>query len=147
MRVKKFFLLLTVLTSTFAFTSFVQADGDHSHHSADVSNAITNFQGDEQQTGENSYSNMNHGDSHGEMDMDMDNMQSDDHSTSVHNEQQGHSDSGHGGADHGDGGVIEETPPNYKVLGGFGLINMSFLSLGLIMKLRKRKESRYEAIK
>lgn len=145
MRVKKFFLLLTVLTSTFTFTSFVQADGDHSHHSADVSNAITNFQGNERPPVENSHSNMNHGDSHGEMDMG--NMQSDDHSTSVHNEQQGHTDSGHGGAAHGDGGVIEETPPNSKVLGAFGLINMSFLSLGLIMKLRKRKESTYEAIK
>jgi len=125
MRVKKLFLLLTVLTSTFAFTSFVQADGDHSNHS-DISNAIINFQGNDQQSSESPHSNMNHGDSH---------------------EQQGHSDSGHGGEGHSDSGVNEETPPNYKVLGTFGLINMSFLGLGLMMKLRKRKESTYEAIK
>ncbi|MEC1743337.1 hypothetical protein [Schinkia azotoformans] len=142
MHVKKFFLLLTVLTSTFAFTSFVQADGDHSNHS-DISNAITNFQGNEQQPSGKPHSNMNHGESHEEQA----NIQGDDHSTSVQDEQQGHSDSGHGGDDHSDSSVIEETPPNYKVLGTFGLINMSFLGLGVILKLRRRKESTYETIK
>lgn len=130
MQFKKYFLLLTVLTSTFAFTSFVQADGDHSNHSADVSNAISNFRGNEQPSG-NPHSNMNHGDSH----EDQANIHNDDHSTS-----------GHGGEGHSDS-VIEETPPNSKVLGTFGLINMSFLGLGLMLKLRKRKESLYEAIK
>ena len=135
MHVKKFFLLLTVLISTFAFTSYVQADGDHSNHSADVSNAITNFQGTEQVPSGDPHSEMNHGDSH----EDPANIHNDDHSTSDHNEQQGHSDSGHGGDSHGDSVVSEETPPNYRVLGTFGLINMSFLGFGLIMKLRKKK--------
>lgn len=142
MQVKKLFLLLTVLTSTFAFTSFVQADGDHSNHS-DISNAITNFQGNEQHSSKNPHSKMNHGDSH----ENKTNIHSDDHSTSIQNEQQSHSDSEHSGNGHSDSVVIEETPPNYKVLGTFGLINMSFLGLGLVMKLRKRKESLYEAIK
>lgn len=143
MRVKKLFLLLTVLTSTFSFTSFIQADGDHGNHSADVSNAITNFQGSDQQPNGNPHSDMEHGDSH----EDPSTTRSDDHSTHDRSEQQGHSDSGHDGVGHGDGSVIEKTSPNYKVLGTFGLINMSFLGLGLIMKLRRRKGSPYEAIK
>ena len=142
MRVKKFFLLLTVFTSTFSFASFVWADGGHSNHS-EISNAITNLQGTEQQPSGDPHSNINHGDSH----EDPTNNHNDDHSTDDHNEKQGHSDLGHGEDGYSDNDVIEETPPNYKVLGAFGLINMSFLGLGLIKKLRRRKGSPYEAIK
>lgn len=121
MHVKKLIIILTFLTSTFAFISFVQADGDHSNHS-DISNAITNFQGNVQPS------------SH-----------SGDHSTPARSGQQSsHSDAAHGDEGHGDENLIEETPPNYKVLGTFGLINFSFLSLGAILKIRKRKEKLYD---
>lgn len=141
MHVKKLIFLLTFLTSTFAYTSFVQADGDHSNHS-DISNAITNFQGNGQQqsTGGNSHSEMNHDDNHEEQT----NNHSDDHSTSAQSEQHlGHTDSGHGVEGHGSESVIEETPPNFKVLGTFGFINLGFLSLGIILRIRKRKEIPY----
>lgn len=137
MHVKKFFILFTFLTSTFAYTSSVLADGDHSNHS-DVSNAITNFQGNGQQSSdEDSHSAMDHS----ENDEEQANMHNDDHST-VPESESGHSDSGHGEG-HGDESVIEETLPNYKVLGTFGAINFGFLSLGVILKIRKRKESPY----
>lgn len=107
MHVKTLIVLLTFFISAFAYSSFVQADEDHGNH-ADVSNAITNFQGNGQQSPDEN----------------------------VH--------SGHGEG-HGDESVIEETPPNYKVLGTFGAINFGFLSLGVILKIRKRKEALYAA--
>ncbi len=141
MYVKKLFLLLTVLTSTFAFTSFVQADGDHS---SNISDAVTNFQGKKQQpsSSEDPHSEMNHGDDHGDPASSEHNSE---HSAVVQSEHQQseHSDSGHSENGHSNQSVIQESPPNYKVLGTFGLINMGFLSLGVILKIRKRKEAPY----
>lgn len=138
MHVKRLFLLLSLLTSTFAITSFVEADGNHSNHSPDISEAIRNFQENEEP-----YSHSHYTDGH----EDTANAHSDDHSTTIHDKKQDHSDSGHGGGGHEDDDGIEKTPPNYKVLGTFGFINMSFLGIGLVMKFRKRKGSPNEAIK
>lgn len=124
---KKLLFLATFLTLSLVFAFNVQADGDHSSHS-NVSDAISNFRGNDQQmpSDEHLHSEMNHDDGHTTM------------------ESSGHSGLNHEGEGHSDTSAIEETPPNYKVLGTFGLINFGFLSLGALLKIRKRKEQIYE---
>lgn len=133
MLAKKFIILLAFFSLPFAFTSFVQADGDHSNHS-DISNAITNFQGNGQHPSidDSPHSEMNHGESH----EDQADIHSEGHSVDVDSEPQ------HSG--HGEESIIDETPPNYIVLSTFGLINAGFLGLGIFLKIRKRKETIYE---
>ncbi|MEW9668138.1 hypothetical protein [Ammoniphilus sp. 3BR4] len=69
------------------------------------------------------------------------------HADEGHNTHTGYSDienpssDGHGtgNSDEGHHGPVVETPPNYKVLGTFGAINLVFILIGIWNKLLKRK--------
>jgi hypothetical protein len=63
---------------------------------------------------------------------------SDDHSDQeegTHEEEGGHESEGHHGP-------VVETPPNYKVLGTYGAVNLSFILIGVWNKWFRRKENK-----
>lgn len=161
MHTRKLIFLLPFLLSTFAFTSFVQAHGDDGNYS-DMSKAITNFQDNNQSSHTSSHAGMDHSSmnhemmdgstmsgstmDHSEMDQSSMNHEMMDDST-MNDATMDHSTMDHGTMNHSghDAAMeIENTPPNYKVLGTFAGINFGFLGLGAILKLRKRKEYLYE---
>jgi hypothetical protein len=48
-------------------------------------------------------------------------------------------DSEHGGESAGHHGPVVETPPNYKILGAYGALNLSFIMIGVWNKWFRRK--------
>ncbi|MFB6469449.1 hypothetical protein ACE38V_22195 [Cytobacillus sp. Hz8] len=74
-------------------------------------------------------------DSNMEMDMDMDMDQNMDHFKSGEHSEHKENTDVHG--DHHE--PVKETPPNYKVLGTYGAVNLSFILIGVWNKWIRRK--------
>lgn len=103
-------------------SSITSADEGHSH-SNDLSDDIELFKGGVESE-----------DSHDEH-----NMSPEEHKNMTETESSGHDESSaEGGHGHGNK-VYVETPPNYTVLSVFGVINFSFLVIGLWNKKIRRK--------
>ncbi|MGG1676454.1 hypothetical protein ACIFOT_11990 [Neobacillus sp. NRS-1170] len=141
---KKVFLILFSCAFIFSFDSRAFADEGHSHDQ-NIKMAEENFKngntGSQQKASED-HADMNHGNGS--------NMEGMDHSGGTDMEGMNH-DSGGGHEDmdmnkeskHESGhshGPVVETPPNYKVLGTYGAVNLAFIAIGIWNKwLRRRK--------
>jgi hypothetical protein len=65
------------------------------------------------------------------------------HGTSKEHSYQDHSGQDEGGHEsEGHHGPVVETPPNYKVLGTYGAVNLSFILIGVWNKWFRRKENK-----
>ncbi|RDU37649.1 hypothetical protein DRW41_07345 [Neobacillus piezotolerans] len=112
---KKWLSLLAGVALIVSFGINVSADGGHSHNDQGVLDAAQKFR--------NSGKEMPHAGHESE-----------------NKEATGHSHEG-GGAEGGghSHGPVTETPPNMKVLGTFGVINLLFILIGIWNKLSRRK--------
>jgi hypothetical protein len=151
-RLKKVFLSLFVLAFMFTFNVTALADEGHSHDS-NIKEVTEKFK---KKTSTNHQEEMDaHSDSHQEGE----NHVEESTSISGHTETEGHDDGGSHGthsntedqttnqseAGHeseGHHGPVVETPPNYKVLGTYGAINLSFIMIGVWNKWFRRKEKK-----
>lgn len=115
---KKLLLPLFVIVFIFSFDITAFADEGHSHDSnmeMDMDQMVDHFKsGDQSEHKENSDI---HGDTHSS-----------------------ESSYGNHGEENGDHNVtVKETPPNYKVLGTYGVVNLSFILIGIWNKWIRRK--------
>lgn len=117
---KKLLLPLFVIVFIFSFEIKAFADEGHSHDSnmemdMDMDQMVDHFKsGDQSEHKENS-------DTHGD----------------IHSSESSH---GNHGEENGDHHVtVKETPPNYKVLGTYGIVNLSFILIGIWNKWIRRK--------
>jgi hypothetical protein len=120
-RLKRVFISLFVLAFIFAFNITASADGEHTDHNS-IKESINKFKGG---TGEESQEHSNHGDSHQN--------KGGEHSDG------GHSEGGLGEESGGHHGPVVETPPNYKILGTYGAVNLSFILIGIWNKWFRRR--------
>ncbi|MCH6267816.1 hypothetical protein [Neobacillus citreus] len=142
---KKLFLSIFALAFIFAFDIRALANEGHSHDQS-IKQAAEKFKNGSSADSSSGHSEMeNHDDgaskgkenSHTEAgmhdDMDMEGIQSD------MNMEGSHTESGHeeGSGDHH--GPVVEIPPNYKVLGTYGAVNLSFIFIGIWNKWFRRK--------
>ncbi|WP_423799601.1 hypothetical protein [Neobacillus sp. SAB-20_R2A] len=147
---KKIFLILFALGFIFSFDLKALADEGHSHDQS-VKNAAEKFKNgstDASQTSSDDHATMEgmdhdsgsgdhatmEGMDHGSGSDDHANMDGMDHESgsngqATHEENGGHSH-----------GAVVETPPNYKVLGTYGAVNLSFVMIGIWNKWFRRKE-------
>lgn len=154
---KKLFLSLFVLAFILAFNVTALADEGHSHDS-NIKQATEKFKkgtSTNQQVETDSHSNShpegeNHDEEsststsgHSETDGHEDgvNQEEGTHSNTEeeHSTDQSKSDAGHESEGHH--GPVVETPPNYKVLGTYGAVNLSFILIGVWNKWFRRKEN------
>lgn len=117
---KRIFLVLFALGFIFSFDLKALADEGHSHDQS-VKNAAEKFKNGSTDASQTS---------------------SDDHATM---EGMDHESGGNDQATHEEGGghshgEVVETPPNYKVLGTYGAVNLSFVMIGIWNKWFRRKE-------
>ncbi|MEH7075741.1 hypothetical protein [Neobacillus drentensis] len=140
---KKLFLLAFTLAFIFSFDVRALADEGHSHApnvkqaGDNLETGSTNGQGDD--------ATMSHGNGT-DMDMDMEGM---DHSSGSDMEGMDHGSGsdmegmdmeGDSGAEaHDHHAAVVESPPNYKVLGTYGAVNMLFILIGIWNKWFRRK--------
>lgn len=128
---KKGFISLFVLAFIFSFNLSVLADEGHDDN---IKKATENFKNgtngdhseevDAHEKEANAHSE--EGDGHSEA--------ADAHSDAE--EEEGHGDEAKAGDHHG---PLVETPPNYKVLGSYGAVNLSFILIGVWNKWFRRK--------
>jgi hypothetical protein len=134
---RKLFLFLFALAFIFTLnitTAF--ADEGHSHNS-NFKKAAEKFK-----NGSNTNQEDEGGDHSGHSN------QTDDTSSSSHTKEghgtaddhSGQDDGGHESEGHH--GPVVETPPNYKVLGTYGAVNLSFILIGVWNKWFRRKENK-----
>ncbi|MGO4886560.1 hypothetical protein ACJ2A9_02285 [Anaerobacillus sp. MEB173] len=137
---KKSKIILLLLLSSLSFSNIgLAAPGDspHGHDDKRVEDSSSNTDVNNDVHGEVGHDMMYmENDVHGEDDHDMMNMDEDVHGEDDH-DMMNMDEDGHGDAGHGE--TIEETPPNYIVLGSFGVINLSFLLYGAWHKWLKRR--------
>lgn len=141
-------LLLSLFALAFIFTFNITAFADEGHsHESNIKQAAEKFKNgsntnQENESGDHGHSNQtdaNH----------------DSTSSSSHTEdERTHEEEGHGTSDDQSGqveggheseghhGPVVETPPNYKVLGTFGAVNLSFILMGVWNKWFRRKENK-----
>jgi hypothetical protein len=141
---KKLFLSFFVIAFIFTFNVTALADKGHSDDSQ-LKQATDNFRkgtNTEQKEHSDGDTHQESGDDHGEGS-----------STSGHTETEAHragtdQDENHSDAegdhssdetDDGHHGPVVEAPPNYKVLGSFGVVNLSFILIGVWNKWFRRK--------
>ena len=122
---KKTFLFIFALAFIFSFDVRAFADEGHSH-TPNLKQATENLKKD---TSGGGGANMNH-----ESGTDMEGMNHDSGT-----DMEGMDMDGSGGETHDHHGPVVETPPNYKVLGTYGAVNLSFVLLGVWNKWFRRK--------
>jgi hypothetical protein len=124
---KRVFLSLFTLAFIFSFNVRALADGDHSttikHAAEKFKNGSSN-----QQTEDNA--SMDHGSG-----SDMEGMDHGSGSDMEGMDMEGDS----GGEAHDHHAAVVETPPNYKVLGTYGAVNLLFILIGIWNKWFRRK--------
>jgi hypothetical protein len=151
---KKFCISLFALAFIFSFNLSALADEGHSHDS-NIKQATEKFKNGTS-TNQAEVSN-DHGHTD-QTDANHDNTSSTTHtedpSSEATHEEEGHgteaTHSEQGGSEHEEGsehkteseghhGPVVETPPNYKVLGTYGAVNLSFIMIGVWNKWFRRK--------
>ena len=116
-KLKKLYLLIFTLVFIFSFDVRALADEGHSH-TPNLKQATENLKN----SGTKSQDASSEGD-------DMEGM----------NHDSGTDMEGSGGETHDHHAVVVEVPPNYKVLGTFGAVNLSFILIGVWYKWVRRK--------
>jgi hypothetical protein len=151
---KRIFLLLFVLVFIFTFNVTALADGEHTDHNS-IKESIGKFKSE---TDKEQQEHRDHNDSHEDVGKEPVGGHTDDgHSKEVNSEDHqpegNHSEDDHlegshsednseGDQEEGSGGhhgPVVETPPNYKILGTYGAVNLSFILIGIWNKWFRRK--------
>lgn len=123
---KKGFISFFVVAFIFSFNLSVSADEGHDENVKQVTETFTNGSEHSEEAGTHSEA----ADAHDEEE------DSHDKEAGTHSEEE----EAHGDAEAGDHhGPVVETPPNYKVLGSYGAVNLSFIILGVWNKWFRRK--------
>ena len=125
-KLKKAFLFLLSLAFIFSFDVRALADGDHSKNIKQATENFKNGSSNDQTEMEG----MNHDSS-----TEMEGM---DHDSGTDMEGMD-MEEGSGGAAHDHHAAVVEVPPNYKVLGTYGAVNLLFILIGVWNKWFKRK--------
>ena len=127
-KLKKLYLLIFTLVFIFSFDVRALADEGHSH-TPNLKQATENLK--------NSGSKSQDASSEG------DDMEGMNHDSGTDMEGMNHDSGtdmeGSGGETHDHHAVVVEVPPNYKVLGTFGAVNLSFILIGVWNKWVRRK--------
>ncbi|WP_144548653.1 hypothetical protein [Bacillus sp. X1(2014)] len=127
---KKIFIFIFALAFIFSFDVRVFADTGHSH-TPNLKQAKENLKKD---TSGGDDTTMNH-----DSGTDMEGM---DHDSGTDMEGMNHNSGpdmeGNSGAAHDHHGTVVESPPNYKVLGTYGAVNLSFVLIGVWNKWFRR---------
>lgn len=126
--VKKILYFLFICALFFSFDIRAFADAGHSHDHENMEDMIDQFKSGTQTNEQEDHSNHSSTTDHSESESSHENHSVEDSHSSVDTE-----------ATHSHGPVIE-TPPNYKVLGTYGAINLSFILIGIWNKWFRRKE-------
>lgn len=141
---KKLFLSFFVIAFIFTFNVTALADEGHSDVSQ-LKQATDNFRkgtNTEQQEHSDGETHLESGDDHGEGSSTSGHTETEAHSDGT-DQDENHSDTegdhSSGETDGGHHGPVVETPPNYKVLGSFGAVNLSFILIGIWNKWFRRK--------
>ena len=129
---KKLFLFLFALAFIFSFNVRALANEGHSH-SPNIKQATENLKKNHDESSGEAAS-MNH-DSGNDMEgMDMEGMNQDSGS-----DMEGMDMENNGGKSHDHNAAVVEVPPNYKVLGTYGAVNLLFILVGVWNKWFRRK--------
>ncbi|MGG0717142.1 hypothetical protein ABE096_06030 [Robertmurraya massiliosenegalensis] len=131
---KKLFLFIFSLGFIFAFNITVLADEGHSHDSSDDAQQEVEVNEEKTNTTINSEEGEVHDDTEGAEGHEA-HLDSGDHSSEG-------TEGGHEEESEGHHGPVVETPPNYKVLGTYGAVNLSFILIGVWNKWFRRKENK-----
>lgn len=137
---KKLVLSFFALAIIFAIHITAFADEGHSHDS-NIKRAAEKFK-----NGSNTNQEDEGGDHAGhsnQTDENHDSTSSSSHTEEGHGTSDDHSGQEEGGHEsEGHHGPVVETPPNYKVLGTYGAVNLSFILIGVWNKWFRRKENK-----
>jgi hypothetical protein len=120
-RLKRVFLTLFVLAFIFTFHVTASSDEGHNDHNS-IKESVQKFKG---RTGDEHAEHSDHSNSR--------------QNSSEENSDGGHSEQGHEEDSGGHHGPVVETPPNYKILGTFGAVNLSFIFIGVWNKWFRRR--------
>ncbi|MBT2738237.1 hypothetical protein [Bacillus sp. ISL-7] len=136
---KKLYLLIFTLVFIFSFDVRALADKGHSH-SPNIKQATENLKN----SGTKSQDASSEGDDMEGMDHDSGtDMEGMNHDSGTDMEGMNHDSGtdmeGSGGEAHDHHAAVVEVPPNYKVLGTFGAVNLSFILIGVWNKWFRRK--------
>ncbi|WML24922.1 hypothetical protein [Neobacillus sp. OS1-33] len=134
---KKAFLFLLSLAFIFSFDVRALADGDHSKNIKQATENFKNGSSNDQTEMEG----MDHGSGADMEGMDHDSgadMEGMDHDSGADMEGMD-MEEGSGGAAHDHHAAVVEVPPNYKVLGTYGAVNLLFILIGVWNKWFRRK--------
>jgi hypothetical protein len=144
----KKFIFLFALAFIFAINITAFADEGHSQNS-NFKQAYEKFKNRVTSNSEEENEHQGHSN---HIENNLDSSASSSHTDSQHNEgthaegshgtTDNHSnpeESGHEGESGGHHGVVVETPPNYKVLGTYGVVNLSFILFGVWNKWFRRE--------
>lgn len=139
---KKVILALFAIAFIFSFDVSAFADEGHSHDQNNKMNQEdTNHE--DMNHKDMDHEDMNHEDmNHDDLDQQDMNHESESHSDAEGTHSSGDSEGGHEaeaeGGGHGHGPVVE-TPPNYKILGTYGAVNLAFILIGIWNKWFRRR--------
>jgi hypothetical protein len=138
-KLKKLYLLIFTLVFIFSFDVRALADEGHSH-TPNLKQATENLKN----SGSKSQDASSEGDDMEGMNHDSGtDMEGMNHDSGTDMEGMNHDSGtdmeGSGGETHDHHAVVVEVPPNYKVLGTFGAVNLSFILIGVWNKWVRRK--------
>lgn len=130
---KKLFLLIFAMAFIFLFDVRAFADEGHSH-SQNIKQATENLKKNhDESSGEDA--SMDHDNGSDMEGMDMEGMNQDSGNDMEGMDMEG----GSSGESHDHHASVVETPPNYKVLGTYGAVNLLFILIGVWNKWFRRK--------
>jgi hypothetical protein len=141
-------LLLSLFALAFIFNLNITAIADEGHsHDSNIKQAAEKFTNGSNTNQEDEGENHGHS-NHSDTNLDSSSSSSDTEEEGIH-EEEGHGTSGDlsdkeegGHESEGHHGPVVETPPNYKVLGTYGAVNLSFILIGVWNKWFRRKENK-----
>jgi hypothetical protein len=160
-------LLLSLFALAFIFNLNITAIADEGHsHDSNIKQAAEKFTNGSNTNQEDEGENHGHS-NHSDTNLDSSSSSSDTEDEGIHeeeghgtsddhsdqeegiHEEEGHGTSGDlsdqeegGHESEGHHGPVVETPPNYKVLGTYGAVNLSFILIGVWNKWFRRKENK-----
>ncbi|NHC40137.1 hypothetical protein G6549_09150 [Bacillus sp. MM2020_1] len=126
---KKLFLFIFAIAFIFSFDVRALADEGHSH-TKNLKQATENLKKDHDESGGEDATTMDH-----DSGTDMEGMNHDSGSDMEGMNMEG----GSSGEVHDHHAAVVETPPNYKVLGTYGAVNLLFILIGVWNKWFRRK--------
>jgi hypothetical protein len=136
-------LFLSLFALAFIFTlSITTAFADEGHsHDSNFKKAAAKFKNGSNTNQEDEGGD--HGGHSNQTDENHDSTSSSSHTEEGHGTADDHSGQDDGGHEReGHHGPVVETPPNYKVLGTYGAVNLSFILIGVWNKWFRRKENK-----